>query len=60
MTSLRVLVSRPLDLFIKGRRERRLEEEISFHLELLAEENTKQGMSEQHGRAICVSNFREV
>ena len=60
MTSLKVLVSRMLDLFVKGRRERRLEEEISFHLELLAEENMKQGMSEREARAAARRSFGGV
>ena len=60
MTSLRVLVSRLLDFFVKGRRERRLEEEISFHLELLAEENRKRGMSEHEARAAARRSFGGV
>ncbi len=60
MTSLRVLVSRLLDFFVKGRRERRLEEEISLHLELLAEENRKRGMSEREARAAARRSFGGV
>ena len=60
MTSLRVLISRLLDFFVKGRRERRLEEEISFHLELLAEENRKRGMSEREARAAARRSFGGV
>ena len=60
MTSLRVAVSRLLDFFVKGRREQRLEEEISFHLELLAEENRERGMSEREARAAARRSFGGV
>ena len=60
MTSLKVLVSRLLDFFVKGRRERRLEEEISLHLELLAEENKKRGMPEREARAAARRSFGGV
>ena len=44
MTSLRVLVSRLLDLLFSSRRERRLDEEIRSHLVMLAEEHIAAGL----------------
>jgi len=38
MTAVRVLLSRVLDVLLSGRRERRLEEEISNHLDLLTDQ----------------------
>jgi len=38
MTTLRILVSRLLDLLLSGRRERRLDEEIRNHLEMLTQQ----------------------
>jgi macrolide transport system ATP-binding/permease protein len=45
MTWLRVLVSRFVGLFRKGRLEQELHDELRSHLELLVEENLRKGMS---------------
>ena len=51
MTGIRVLISRVLDLLLSGRRERRLEEEIRNHLDLLAEQYMADGMTPSRGEA---------
>jgi putative ABC transport system permease protein len=45
MTGIRVLISRVLDLLFSGRRERRLDEEIRNHLDLLADQYVADGMT---------------
>jgi putative ABC transport system permease protein len=45
VTSIKVLVSRLLDLIFSARRERRLDEEIRSHLAMLAEEHIAAGMT---------------
>jgi predicted permease len=45
MTAVRIFLSRILDLLLSGRRERRLEEEIRTHLDLLTDHYVAAGMS---------------
>src|ERR1700752_2637409 len=44
MTAFRVWLTRTLDVLLRGRRERRLSEEIQTHLDLLAAEHMARGM----------------
>jgi putative ABC transport system permease protein len=50
MTSIRVLASRLLDLLVARRRERRLEQEIADHLELLTDHYVAAGMAPAEAR----------
>jgi len=50
MTSIRVLASRLLDFLFARRRERRLDEEIADHLELLTEQYVAAGMPPAEAR----------
>ena len=50
MTSIRVLASRLLDLLFARRRERRLDEEIADHLELLTDQYVAAGMAPADAR----------
>ena len=50
MTTIRVLMSRLLDLLFSGRRERRLEEEIANHLDLLTQHYLAAGMAPADAR----------
>ena len=60
MTSLRVLVSRVLDLLVSHRRERRLDEEISTHLDLLTDEYLARGLSPAEARRAARRAFGGV
>jgi predicted permease len=60
MTGIRVLMSRVLDLVLAGRRERRLEEEVSNHLDLLAEQYMANGMSPLQARQAARRTFGGV
>jgi predicted permease len=50
MTSIRVLASRLLDLLFARRRERRLDEEIAGHLDLLTDQYVAAGMTPAEAR----------
>lgn len=60
MTRLRVLWSRALDLLVSGRRERRLQDEIREHLQLLTEDHVARGMSYADARAAAHRSFGSV
>jgi predicted permease len=60
MTRVRVLVSRLLDLLFSRRRERRLEEEIRGHLDLLTEEYAAAGLAAHDARAAARREFGGV
>jgi putative ABC transport system permease protein len=60
MTGIRVLISRVLDLLLSGRRERRLDEEISDHLDLLAEQYLADGMTPSQARQAARRAFGGV
>src|SRR6185503_1148266 len=60
MTGIRVLISRVLDLLFSGRRERRLEEEIRDHLDLLAEQYIADGMTPVEARQAARRAFGGV
>ena len=60
MTGIRVLISRVLDLLFSGRRERRLEEEISNHLDLLAAQYMADGMAPLQARQAARRAFGGV
>jgi predicted permease len=60
MTSIRVLMSRLLDLLFSGRRERRLEEEIANHLDLLARQYVATGMAPADARRAAQREFGGV
>jgi putative ABC transport system permease protein len=57
MTSLRVLVSRVLDVMLSGRRDRRLTEEMAAHLDLLTEDHVRRGLSLDAARAAARRDF---
>ena len=58
MTRIRVLMSRVLDLLFSRRRERRLEEEIANHLDLLTEQYVAAGMAPAEARARGAARVR--
>jgi predicted permease len=60
MTGIRVLLSRVLDLLLSGRRERRLEEEITNHLDLLADQYMADGMTPIQARQAARRAFGGV
>ena len=60
MTTIRVLVSRFLDLVFSGRRERRLDEEIRTHLDLLTEQYVAAGMPADAARRAARRAFGGV
>ena len=60
MTRVRVLMSRALDLLFSRRRERRLEEEIRDHLDLLTEQFAATGLAPDDARAAARRAFGGV
>lgn len=60
MTRLRVLVSRLIGFFRKGRLEQELDDELRSHLEMQAEENVRKGMSPQEVRYATTRSFGGV
>jgi predicted permease len=60
VTPLRVCLSRVLALFTTGRAEAHLNDEIQAHLDLLAEENVRSGMSIDDARAAARRQFGGV
>lgn len=60
MTWLRVLVSRFIGLFRKGRLEEELNVELCSHLEMLVEENLRKGMSPEEARYAALRSFGGV
>ena len=60
MTGIRVLISRVLDLLLSSRRERRLEEEITSHLDLLADQYLADGMTPLQARQAARRAFGGV
>ncbi|MGH9402474.1 MAG: ABC transporter permease, partial [Terriglobia bacterium] len=60
MTWLRVVASRWFGLFRKTRSERDLDEELRTHLEMLAEENARKGMSPEEAHYAARREFGGV
>jgi putative ABC transport system permease protein len=60
MTTLRVLLSRMLDLLLRRRRDDRLSQEIQTHLDLLTEEFAARGLSAQDARQAARRAFGGV
>src|SRR6266568_1096048 len=60
MARLRVLISRLLGLVRKRRLEQELNEELRAHLEMLAEENLRKGMSPEEARTAALRSFGGV
>jgi predicted permease len=60
MTALRVLLSRVLGLFVARRRDQELTDEIEAHLDLLAEEHLRRGLSREDARAAARRAFGGV
>ena len=60
MKRMRTFVSRFMELFRRARRERELDEEVRSHLEMLAEENRRQGMSPEEARYAALRSFGGV
>lgn len=60
MTWLRILITRFIALFRKGRLERELDEELRAHLEMLIEENLRKGMSPEEARSAALRSFGGV
>jgi putative ABC transport system permease protein len=60
MTRVRVLMFRVLDLLLSRRRERRLEEEIRDHLDLLTEQYAAAGLTPDEARAAARRAFGGV
>ena len=60
MTTLRVLVSRLLDVVFSGRRERRLAEEIDEHIQLLTDDYVRCGLSPEAARTAARRDFGRI
>jgi putative ABC transport system permease protein len=60
MTPIRIFLSRILDLVFSGRRERRLEEEIRTHLDLLTGQYVAAGMSTAEAQQAARRSFGGV
>ncbi|MGH9387337.1 MAG: ADOP family duplicated permease [Vicinamibacterales bacterium] len=60
MTRVRVLLSRLLDVLLRRRREQRLAEEVQAHLDLLAEEYVRRGLSPADARFAARKAFGGV
>jgi predicted permease len=60
MTTLRIWISRMLDLLFSGRRERRLDEEIRTHLDLLTDQYVAAGMPPAEARQAARRSFGGV
>jgi len=60
MTWLRETAARLLALFRKERLEQELDEELRAHLEMLAEENVRKGMSPEEARYVARRSFGGV
>lgn len=60
MTMLRVITSRLKALFVDARSDAELDEDIQAHLELLAEEHLRQGLSPEDARAAARRDFGGV
>ncbi len=60
MTWLRVLASRLVALFRRGRVEQELDEEVRSHLEMLVEENLRKRMSPEEARCAALRSFGGV
>ncbi|MBZ5575397.1 MAG: ABC transporter permease [Acidobacteriia bacterium] len=57
MTALRVLLSRFVNLFRRGRMEADLDRELQFHLQMEIERHVQAGMSPQDARRIALKRF---
>ena len=60
MTRLRIFLSRLGNLFLKRKHEKELDEEIRCHLEMLTEENLRQGMSVEEAQYAALRMFGGV
>lgn len=60
MNRIRIALSRVAGLFGWGRRERELEEEIRFHMDLQVEENLRRGMRRSDAEAAARRSFGGV
>lgn len=60
MRTLRVLLSRLLDIFLSGRRDRRVREELQQHLDLLTEEHLRRGLSRTEAELAARRSFGGV
>ncbi|MGH9353690.1 MAG: ABC transporter permease, partial [Terriglobia bacterium] len=60
MTWLRMFASRLSGLFRKTRSERELDEELRLHIEMLADENARKGMSPEEARRAARREFGGV
>jgi len=60
MTWLRVVASRWVALFRKGRLEKELDQELRVHLEMLIEKNASKGMSSEEARCAARREFGGV
>jgi putative ABC transport system permease protein len=58
--TLRILLSRFMGLFRKGRLEQELEDEVRSHLEMLEEENLRRGMPPREARYAALRSFGSV
>ncbi|MGH9378227.1 MAG: permease prefix domain 1-containing protein [Terriglobia bacterium] len=60
MTWLRMFASRLSGLFRKTRSERELDEELRLHIEMLADENARKGMSPEEAHYTARREFGGV
>jgi len=60
MTWLRMVTARLVALFRKGRLEHELDQELSAHLEMVAEEKVRQGMSPEEAWCAALRSFGGV
>src|SRR5687768_10229675 len=60
MTRLRVLATRVISFLTRGKREAELNEELQAHLDLLADEHQRRGLSPAEARAAARRDFGGV
>jgi len=60
MTMMQVLASRIRALFLKSRLDRRLDDEVEFHLEMLVEAKVRSGMTLRQARYAALREFGGV
>jgi predicted permease len=60
MTSLRIFLAKLRGLFLKRRLDEEMQEEIDGHLELLIEDNLREGMSPEEARYLALRKFGGV
>ena len=58
--AFRVMLSRLLDILVRGRRDRRVQEEVQHHLDHLADEHMRRGLSPSDAALAARKSFGGV